>query len=127
MSDEKTEATATTTETAAEAPAGGEAKKATVEDVKAVLQGILDPELYISIMDLGLVYETRLEENGDVYIKHTLTSPGCPVGPLIQQQVHGAISRLPGVTDVKVELTFDPPWDPKTMCSDDAKDRLGLW
>ena len=101
--------------------------KATIEDVKKVIAGILDPELFIGIVDLGLVYETRMDVAGEVFIKHTLTRPGCPVGPLIQSQVQGVVAKLPGVTGVKVELTFDPPWDPRTMASDDAKDRLGLW
>jgi metal-sulfur cluster biosynthetic enzyme len=101
--------------------------KATLEDVNKVIAGILDPELFISIVDLGLIYETTLNEAGEVFIKHTLTSPGCPVGPMIQSQVQGVVAKLPGITGVKVELTFDPPWDPRTMASDDAKDRLGLW
>jgi metal-sulfur cluster biosynthetic enzyme len=101
--------------------------EATIEDVRAVLRGIIDPELYISIVDLGLVYETRLDESGEVLVRHTLTTPFCPVGPMIQQQIQSGISRLPGVRGVKVELTFDPPWNPKTMASDEAKDQLGLW
>jgi metal-sulfur cluster biosynthetic enzyme len=110
-----------------EEKAATEARPASMDEIKAVLQGILDPELFISIMDLGLVYETRMDEGGEVFIKHTLTSPGCPIGPMIQQQIQTSVGALPGVTGVKVELTFDPPWDPRTMCTDDAKDRLGLW
>src|SRR6266581_7738258 len=98
MSDEKT---------VVEPDAEAAGAKATIEDVRRVLTGILDPELYISIMDLGLVYETRIDESGEVVIRHTLTSPGCPVGPLIQSQVHSVVAKLPGVTGVKVELTFD--------------------
>lgn len=107
--------------------AASEAKRATLEDVRTVLQGILDPELFISILDLGLIYEARLDASGEAYVKYTLTSPGCPIGPMIQQQIQSSVGRLPGVTGVKAELTFDPPWDPRSMASDDAKDRLGLW
>lgn len=77
-------------------------------------------------MDLGLVYDTRVSESGEVFVKHTLTSPGCPVGPLIQSSMHQAVRSLPGVTKVSLELTFDPPWDPKTRVSDAVKLKLGL-
>jgi len=100
---------------------------ATVEEVKEALKGVIDPELFISIVELGLVYEVTVDEDGRVAVRYTLTSPGCPIGPLIQQQIQSAAGQLPGVTSVEAELTFDPPWNPQTMCSDDAKDRLGLW
>jgi metal-sulfur cluster biosynthetic enzyme len=61
-----------------------------------------------------------------VFVKHTLTSPGCPVGPLIQSSMHQAVRSLPGVSKVRLELTFDPPWDPRTRVSDEVKLKLGL-
>jgi len=72
------------------------------------------------------VYDTTISEAGEVLIKHTLTSPACPVGPLIQSSMHQAVRSLPGVTKVNLELTFDPPWDPRTRVSDAVKLKLGL-
>jgi metal-sulfur cluster biosynthetic enzyme len=72
------------------------------------------------------VYDTQVSESGEVLVKHTLTSPACPVGPLIQSSMHQAVRSLPGVTKVNLELTFDPPWDPRTRVSDAVKLKLGL-
>ena len=78
----------------------------------------------MDIVDLGLMYDVELE-NGRVRVIHTLTSMGCPVGPLIQQQIDEVVRALPGVEDVEVELTWDPPWTPDKM-SEDAKFILGF-
>jgi metal-sulfur cluster biosynthetic enzyme len=78
----------------------------------------------MDIVDLGLMYDVELE-NGNVKVVHTLTSMGCPVGPLIQQQIDEVVRALPGVEDVEVELTWDPPWTPDKM-SEDAKFILGF-
>ena len=67
-----------------------------------------------------------MSNEGEVFVKHTLTSPGCPVGPLIQSSMHQAVRSLPGVAKVRLELTFDPPWDPRTRVSDEVKLKLGL-
>jgi metal-sulfur cluster biosynthetic enzyme len=98
----------------------------TSEDVRDRLKEVFDPEIAVNIVDLGLVYDTQVSETGEVFVKHTLTSPGCPVGPLIQSSMHQAVRSLPGVTRVKLELTFDPPWDPRTRLSDEVKLKLGL-
>ena len=78
----------------------------------------------MDIVDLGLMYDVELE-NGSVKVVHTLTSMGCPVGPMIQQQIDEVVRALPGVEDVEVELTWDPPWTPEKM-SEDAKFILGF-
>ena len=78
----------------------------------------------MDIVDLGLMYDVELE-NGKVKVVHTLTSMGCPVGPMIQQQIDDVVRALPGVDDVEVELTWDPPWTPEKM-SEDAKFILGF-
>lgn len=78
----------------------------------------------MDIVDLGLMYEVEVED-GTVKVVHTLTSMGCPVGPLIQQQIDEVVRALPGVEDVEVELTWDPPWTPDRM-SEDAKFILGF-
>jgi metal-sulfur cluster biosynthetic enzyme len=78
----------------------------------------------MDIVDLGLMYDVVLE-NGSIKVVHTLTSMGCPVGPMIQQQIDEVVRALPGVEDVEVELTWDPPWTPEKM-SEDAKFILGF-
>jgi len=97
---------------------------ATKEEVVQALRQVEDPELGMDIVDLGLMYDVELE-NGHVKVVHTLTSMGCPVGPLIQQQIDEVVRALPGVEDVEVELTWDPPWTPDKM-SEDAKFILGF-
>lgn len=97
---------------------------ATKEEVVDALRTVEDPELGMDIVDLGLMYDVELE-NGRVKVIHTLTSMGCPVGPMIQQQIDEVVRALPGVDDVEVELTWDPPWTPDKM-SEDAKFILGF-
>jgi metal-sulfur cluster biosynthetic enzyme len=97
---------------------------ATKEQVVDALRQVEDPELGMDIVDLGLMYDVELE-NGKVKVIHTLTSMGCPVGPMIQQQIDEVVRALPGVDDVEVELTWDPPWTPEKM-SEDAKFILGF-
>jgi metal-sulfur cluster biosynthetic enzyme len=96
----------------------------TKEEVVQALRQVEDPELGMDIVDLGLMYDVELE-NGKVKVIHTLTSMGCPVGPMIQQQIDEVVRALPGVDDVEVELTWDPPWTPEKM-SEDAKFILGF-
>jgi metal-sulfur cluster biosynthetic enzyme len=89
------------------------------------LRSVLDPELGISIVDLGLIYGVEVKDN-DVTIRMTLTSPACPLGSVIQGQVHQTAKKLPWVKDVKVELVWSPRWDPRTMASEDARMELGI-
>ncbi len=97
---------------------------ATKEEVVEALRQVEDPELGMDIVDLGLMYDIEVED-GKVKVIHTLTSMGCPVGPMIQEQIHDVTKALPGVEDVEVELTWDPPWTPDKM-SEDAKFILGF-
>lgn len=94
--------------------------------VMETLRSVVDPELGINIVELGLVYKVEVNEEGGVVIKMTLTSPGCPVGAVIQGQCHQAAKKLPWVKEVKVELVWSPRWDPKTMASEDALMELGI-
>jgi metal-sulfur cluster biosynthetic enzyme len=98
----------------------------TEELVREKLQDVLDPELRISIMELGLVYDVKVEE-GKVTVTYTLTTPGCPLGPVIDGQIQDSLMELPGVQEVASELTFDPPWDPRKMAGEDVKMQLGIW
>jgi metal-sulfur cluster biosynthetic enzyme len=96
----------------------------TKEEVIEALRAVEDPELGMDIVDLGLLYDVELE-NGNVKVIHTLTSMGCPVGPMIQEDIQNVAAAVPGVENVEVELTWDPPWSPEKM-SDDAKFILGF-
>lgn len=93
--------------------------------VLETVRTIMDPEIGISIVELGLIYGVEVKE-GDVNVKMTLTSPACPVGPVIQAQVHQAVKKLPWAKEVKVELVWSPRWDPRTMATEDARMELGI-
>ncbi len=97
---------------------------ATREDVMEVLRQVEDPELGMDIVDLGLVYEAEVQDS-KAKVLYSLTSMGCPAGPLIAQDIDSAVRQVEGIEDVELELTFDPPWTPDRM-SDDAKFILGF-
>ena len=96
----------------------------TREDVFEALKVVEDPELGMDIVELGLVYDVDVE-GPKVHVTYSLTSMGCPVGPLIEQQIAETVSEMPGVEEVEPELTWSPPWSPEKM-SDDAKFILGF-
>ena len=96
----------------------------TREDVFEALKVVEDPELGMDIVELGLVYDVEVD-GPKVYVTYSLTSMGCPVGPLIEQQIAETVSEMPGVEEVEPELTWSPPWSPETM-SEDAKFILGF-
>jgi metal-sulfur cluster biosynthetic enzyme len=95
----------------------------TVEDVQDALTNVIDPELGLDFVELGLVYEVEVE-GGEVYVTFTLTSPGCPIGPQVSEQIEEFVSELPGVERVYPKMVFTPPWTPEMM-SEDAKFALG--
>jgi metal-sulfur cluster biosynthetic enzyme len=100
------------------------------EDVLAQLDEVLDPEMEISIVQLGLVYDVRFEEkDGATHaeIDMTLTSPGCPVAPEIMAAAHIAAIATDGVESVHINLIWTPRWDPKIHATEDAKFDLGIW
>ncbi len=92
----------------------------------AALRSVFDPEIPVNIYDLGLIYNLKVnDQTNDVYILMTLTSPNCPVAEDMPMQVQEAVQMVEGVGTVKVELTFEPPWD-KDMLSESALLELGL-
>ena len=95
----------------------------TQEQVIDALKNCYDPEIPLSIVDLGLVYEVRVE-GGDVHVKMTLTAPGCPLHATISRSVKQEIEKLPGVGQAEVEVVWQPPWTPDRM-TPEAKERLG--
>jgi metal-sulfur cluster biosynthetic enzyme len=107
----------------------GKAQPETAGGADAVMQAlktVFDPELGINIVDLGLVYDVRIDEEGGVDIEYTLTTMGCPIGPLIEDQMRGVLANVPGVGEVRPELVLRPPWSPEMM-SEEAKAALGIF
>jgi metal-sulfur cluster biosynthetic enzyme len=87
----------------------------TQETVQKALRGVKDPELNLNIIDLGLVYEVEVKEEGKVHIRMTLTSPGCPAGAEIVSDVKRTVEELEGVTGAEVEIVWEPYWTPERM------------
>ncbi|HMT29170.1 MAG TPA: DUF59 domain-containing protein [Bacteroidia bacterium] len=100
--------------------------KSLEERVIDVLKTCFDPEIPVNIYDLGLIYEVKVNEGNDVFIKMTLTSPACPVAETLPPDVENKVKELLDVNNAKVEITFDPPWE-KDMMSEEAKLELGMW
>lgn len=90
-----------------------------------VLNSIYDPEIPVNIWELGFIYKLEVNKNNDVYILMTLTAPNCPVAESLPMEVKTRVSTIPGVGNVDVEVTFDPPWDMDRM-TEAAKLELGL-
>ena len=102
--------------------------KLTKEEVLEALKPIVDPEIRIGIVDLGLIYDVLVKNEGkSVEVKMTLTTPMCPYGPMLMTQVEDVANTMPGVENAKITLVWEPPWDPRTMASDYAKDKLNIW
>lgn len=98
-------------------------KMVTKEQILEKLKEVIDPELGINIVDLGLIYDVKIND-GEVKIKMTLTSPGCPLHGFFTSEVEEKISSLTGIEKVLVGLTYDPPWTPERM-SGSARKKLG--
>ncbi len=96
----------------------------TKEDVINVLKTVLDPEIGLDVINLGLVYEIKIE-NDEIYLKMTMTTPGCPLTAWILADAENRLRSLPGVKDVKIDLVWDPPWS-VDMISEEARKLLGL-
>ena len=100
------------------------------DTVRQELKKVIDPELFVNIVDLGLIYAVEFEPGEDdkrnVKIDMTMTSPACPAGPQLLSQSKESVSRMDGVRDVEVKLVMDPPWTPDRM-TEDAKDQLGIF
>ncbi|HEU4341032.1 MAG TPA: SUF system Fe-S cluster assembly protein [Candidatus Binatia bacterium] len=95
------------------------------EQVLEALRTCFDPEIPVNIYDLGLVYEVNVEPAGAVAIKMTLTSPHCPAVQSLPAEIETKVKEVPGVTEAKIELVWDPPWDPSKM-SEAARLQLGM-
>ena len=97
---------------------------ATVEDITDALRDVIDPELGLDFVELGLIYDVEIAGSA-VHVTYTLTSPGCPIGPQVSEQIEEFVGELDGVEAVQPVMTFSPPWTPERM-SEDAKFALGF-
>jgi metal-sulfur cluster biosynthetic enzyme len=97
--------------------------------IREALKGVVDPELFVNIVDLGLIYDIKIDEQSDaksnVTVEMTMTSPACPAGPQLLSQSQDALRRLDGVGEVDV-LVMEPPWTPDRM-TEEARDQLGIF
>jgi metal-sulfur cluster biosynthetic enzyme len=100
-------------------------KQAGPDLLREFLREVIDPEIGINVVDLGLVYGIQLSGDGVAMIRMTLTTPGCPLGGYLDDAIRDTLWGAPGVTDVDVQIVWDPPWDPDEMMSDWAKGQLG--
>jgi metal-sulfur cluster biosynthetic enzyme len=96
----------------------------TIEDVQDALSNVIDPELGLDFVELGLIYGIEIT-GGDVHVTFTLTSPACPIGPQVSEQIEEFVGELDGVDSVTSTMVFSPPWTPDKM-SEDAKFALGF-
>ena len=102
------------------------------DNVREAIKQVIDPELFVNIVDLGLIYEVDIlpiegeEDKNDVKIKMTMTSPMCPAGPQLVADTKKYAGEVEAVNEVEVEVVMDPPWT-QDMMSDDAKDELGIF
>ena len=95
------------------------------DTIVSMLKTVFDPEIPVDIYELGLIYAVEIGDDGKVKVEMTLTTPSCPSAQELPSQVEEAVRAVPGVTDVDVEVVWDPPWDPQKM-SDEAKLELGM-
>jgi metal-sulfur cluster biosynthetic enzyme len=96
----------------------------TVDDVMDALSNVIDPELGLDFVELGLIYGVAIDD-GHVTVTFTLTTPGCPIGPQVNEQIEEFVGELEGVKTIDSEMVFTPPWSPEKM-SEDAKFALGF-
>jgi metal-sulfur cluster biosynthetic enzyme len=106
-------------------PAADHNETLTEEDVYEALEEVIDPELGLDFVSLGLVYDVNIENDAEVYVTFTLTTPACPIGPQVSEQMKEFVGDLPGVTAVHPKMVFDPAWSPEMM-TEDAKFALGF-
>jgi metal-sulfur cluster biosynthetic enzyme len=98
----------------------------TEERIREELKNVIDPEIGLDVISLGLIYDVKID-GGSVAVVMTLTSPGCPVAGMFLANVRNAVEAIPGVTACTVDLTFDPPWDPRTHATEEVKMMLGIY
>lgn len=96
------------------------------DQVYEAMKEVYDPEIGVNIVDLGLVYDAEISDTNDVDVTITLTSMGCPLGPVIISDIQQAVGKLEGAGETRVRVVWSPPWSP-AMMTEDARDELGIW
>ncbi|MEP9350503.1 SUF system Fe-S cluster assembly protein [Xanthobacter sp. KR7-225] len=96
------------------------------DEIVGALKSVYDPEIPVDIYELGLIYKVDIADDRTVAVEMTLTTPNCPAAAELPGMVESAVAAVPGVADVKVDITFDPPWDQGRM-SEEARATLNLW
>jgi metal-sulfur cluster biosynthetic enzyme len=100
------------------------------DHVRETLKQVIDPELFVNIVDLGLIYEVKIDDmsegKSNVAVEMTMTSPACPAGPQLLSQSKDVVSRMEGVGEVDIKLVMHPPWTPDRM-TEEARDQLGIF
>jgi len=94
-------------------------------EIVNVLKNVYDPEIPVNIYDLGLIYDIETDDQNRVRITMTLTAPNCPVADILPNEIKEKVSAIPGITEVEINLVFDPPWD-QSMMSEEALLELGM-
>jgi FeS assembly SUF system protein len=128
MTDDRKPATESPPEAAAQAPAAAPADDMArlSDEIITALKTVYDPEIPADIYELGLIYKVDIDDDKAVKIEMTLTTPNCPAAADIPAQVENAVASVPGVREAKVNIVWDPPWDPSRM-SDEARTVLNMW
>jgi len=98
--------------------------KITEELVFEALKDVYDPEIPVNVVDLGLIYGVKVDENNKVFVTMTLTAPGCPMASMVEEDAREKIMSGTGAKDAEIEMVFDPPWTPE-LISDEGKKALG--
>ena len=98
----------------------------TKEELLDKIKHIIDPEIGLSIVDMGLIYDA-VQSDSTITVSMTLTTPMCPLGPMMANEVVETLKALDGVEDVTVDFVFEPPWDPRTMANEEVKWALGIF
>ncbi len=97
------------------------------EAIIEALRSIQDPDIRIGIVDLGLIYDVAINDKGNAKVKMTLTTPACPYAERLISMARRAVQNVEGINNAEIILVWEPPWNPQEMCSDLAKDQLGIW
>ena len=97
------------------------------DEMKALVAEVDDPDLGVSIVGMGLVYGGEMDDEGKASVRMTLTSPACPAGGYLVEEVRKKLLAHPDVKAAEVAIVWDPKWDPKTMASEEVKEMLGIW
>lgn len=99
----------------------------TKEKVIDAIRQVEDPDLGLSLVDMGLIYEVDIDEDNNVNIQMTLSSPACPIAPQLVSDVEFSAKTLEEINQINIDLVWDPPWNPEEMATDEVKDVLGIW